>query len=86
MEECVFEVSSREEKYSIYGPVLNFVNFEVLVIQIIPFDDGLTLHPNMSKFSTESECKTDTATLKSQRLSYFCKIFALYKLMLKTDC
>ena len=78
MEECVIEVSSREEESSIHGPVLNFGNFEVLVRQIIPSDDGLTQHPNMSKFSTESECKMAIAALKIPKLIiYFQNICTL---------
>ena len=64
MEECVTEVSSREEKYSIHGPVLNYRNFWVLVKQIIHSWDGLSQNQNISKFSTESECKTAIAALK----------------------
>jgi hypothetical protein len=56
----VTEVSSREEEYSIYGPVLNFGNFEVIVRQII-HSNKLSPYPNMFKYSKESKCKTAIA-------------------------
>ena len=75
IDECVIEVSSREEEYSIHGPVSNFRNFQVLVRKIIQSWDGISQHPNMSKFSTESDSKTAITALNISKVYH---IFALY--------